>query len=242
VVNANTIQGDILIMAGSKLNTYGVGDVNLTNLMQVLDATRLGFSAIELTEWTTTTVPKIAAGSKVEVNGAMYKFDADETITGSPSDGLVYIKVVPSGDSITAEFTNTAPTWRNDLHGYYESAVSVNRYVATVQKATSSYTRKRVYAWRYLQPMQYETQQADTTVGAGSTLTATFNFTFGFDVAAIASIDTSWNHIWYGHNDRGGWAVTSLTISGKDVTVVVTTAGPDHGGATIGIVITAIGY
>jgi hypothetical protein len=229
-------------MAGSKLNTYGVGDVNLTNLMQVLDATRLGFSAIELTEWATSTVPKIAAGSKVEVNGAMYKFDSDETITGSPSDGLVYIKVVPSGDSITAEFTNTAPTWRNDLHGYYESAVSVNRYVATVQKATSSYTRKRVYAWRYLQPMQYETLQSDQTVGAsGTAQTLTFTLSFSFAVAALAAIDVTWSHIWYGYNDRAGWAVTSTTISGNDVVLEISTIG-GHAGATVGVVATAIGY
>ena len=228
-------------MAGSKLNTYGVGDVNLTNLMQVLDATRLGFSAIELTEWNTSTVPKIAAGSKVEVNGALYKFDADETITGSPSDGLVYIKVVPSGDSITAEFTNTAPTWRNDLHGYYESAVSVNRYVATVQKAKSSYTRKRVYAWRYLQPMQYETLQADQTIGAGSTVTATFVLTFSFAVTAIAAIDTSWSADTYGYNNDFGWAVTACTISGTDVTITLS-AMSNHGPSTIGVVVTAIGY
>lgn len=226
-------------MAGSKLNTYGVGDVNLTNLMQVLDATRLGFSAIELTEWTTSTVPKIAAGSKVEVNGAMYKFDADETITGSPSDGLVYIKVVPSGDSITAEFTNTAPVWRNDLHGYYESAVSVNRYVATVQKATSSYTRKRVYAWRYLQPMQYETLQSDTSVGAAAPSTQTFTLSFSFEVTALValSLDSSSNNSDYVR----GWYVDSVTISGTDVTIVVKNLSTANG-SYVSVVVTAIGY
>jgi hypothetical protein len=232
-------------MAGSKLNTYGVGDVNLTNLMQVLDATRLGFSAIELTEWTTTTVPKIAAGSKVEVNGAMYKFDADETITGSPSDGLVYIKVVPSGDSITAEFTNTAPVWRNDLHGYYESAVSVNRYVATVQKATASYTRKRVYAWRYLQPMQYETLQQDYTfVGGAPTSPYTFTFSFSFAVTAVAALSVTGEALYDNNSHTGlGWYVTNVTISGNDVVVEVThpyAALVTRGG--VGVVVTAIGY
>lgn len=228
-------------MAGSKLNTYGVGDVNLTNLMQVLDATRLGFSAIELTEWNTSTVPKIAAGSKVEVNGALYKFDADETITGSPSDGLVYIKVVPSGDSITAEFTNTAPTWRNDLHGYYESAVSVNRYVATVQKATSSYTRKRVYAWRYLQPMQYETLHAHASwSGAPSGNDIIKTFTFSFEVAAVLSINILTNSN-LEVNDQ--WIIRDLSISGNDVIVKVhyrSEIGSSSGG--ISYVVTAIGY
>jgi hypothetical protein len=229
-------------MAGSKLNTYGVGDVNLTNLMQVLDATRLGFSAIELTEWNTSTVPKIAAGSKVEVNGAFYKFDADETITGSPSDGLVYIKVVPSGDSITAEFTNTAPVWRNDLHGYYESAVSVNRYVATVQKATSSYTRKRVYAWRYLQPMQYETLTDKYVVGGSAPASPqTFTFNFSFDVTALIACSLAG-----GHDSNGSfypWYISSITISGNTVTVVVAlirSTSQYYAGCSL--VVTAIGY
>jgi hypothetical protein len=229
-------------MAGSKLNTYGVGDVNLTNLMQVLDATRLGFSAIELTEWTTTTVPKIAAGSKVEVNGAMYKFDSDETITGSPSDGLVYIKVVPSGDSITAEFTNTAPTWRNDLHGYYESAVSVNRYVATVQKATSSYTRKRVYAWRYLQPMQYETLTDKYVVGSSVPASPqTFTFTFGFEVAALVTCSLAGGHDANGSCDP--WYISSITISGTQVVVVVAMIrATNQYYAGVSLVVTAVGY
>jgi hypothetical protein len=132
-------------MAGSKLNTYGVGDVNLTNLMQVLDACRIGFHAVSLTEWATTTVPKIAAGSKVEVNGAIYKFDADETITGSPSDGLVYIKLIPSGDSITAQFTNTAPAWDDEKQGWYSSTPGEEnyRYIEFgMTKATAEYSDK----------------------------------------------------------------------------------------------------
>jgi hypothetical protein len=115
-------------MAGSKLNTYGVGDVNLTNIMQVLDACRIGFHAVSLTEWATTTAPKIAAGSKIEVNGAIYKFDADETITGSPSNGTVYIKLIPSGDSITAQFTNTAPIWDDEKQGWYSSTPGEGNY------------------------------------------------------------------------------------------------------------------
>ena len=78
-------------MSGSIVSNYGIGDVNFDNLMSTVDAQRIGYHALTLTNYDTTTAPQIAAGSKIEVNGALYKFDSAETITGSPSDGDVYI-------------------------------------------------------------------------------------------------------------------------------------------------------
>lgn len=65
-------------MAGTKISGYAEGDVNLTNVMSTLDQVRKGKDyGYSLTQMTTTTVPAIAAGSIVECNGALYKFDSE---------------------------------------------------------------------------------------------------------------------------------------------------------------------
>ncbi|UCF13197.1 MAG: hypothetical protein JSW06_02790 [Thermoplasmatales archaeon] len=136
-------------MAGTKINDYGVGDVDLTSLMETVDDQRTGFHAVSLTNYGNTTVPAIAAGSKIEVNGALFEFGSDETITGSPSNGTVYIKTVPSVSSITAEFTNTPPTWDDEKQGWYESATN-NRYLNFIMtKSGSNYIGKEYFSDRY---------------------------------------------------------------------------------------------
>ena len=127
---------------GDKYNTYSVGDVDLTNIMEVLDAVRQGYHKVSLTEWDTTTKPEIAQGSKIEVNGAFFVFDVDEAISGTPADGVVYIKLTPSGDTISAAFTSVAPIWDTEKGGWYEPATN-NRYLNyAVYKSGSSYYNK----------------------------------------------------------------------------------------------------
>jgi len=132
-------------MSGSKINDYGVGDVNATSIMTTLDAQRIGYHALTLTEYDTTTKPAIAAGSKVEINGALFKFDSEDAISGSPSDGDVYILLTPSGDSVTASFTNTAPTWSDSKQGWYGTGGSENyRYANFVMtKSGTDYSDKK---------------------------------------------------------------------------------------------------
>jgi hypothetical protein len=134
-------------MAGSQINSYGIGDVNLTSLMASVDAERIGFCAVSLTNYDNTSEPEIAEGSKIEVNGALFKFDADEAIGGSPSDGTVYIKLIPVSTSITAEFTNTAPTWDTEKQGWYSPTPGEEnyRYIPfEMYKAGTLYYDKRI--------------------------------------------------------------------------------------------------
>lgn len=131
-------------MAGTKVNGYGVGDVNLTCLMATVDAQRKGFFGLSLTEFDTTAEPAVAAGGVIEVNGALYEFDTEEAISGSPSDGTVYVMVVPSGDSITAQFTNTSPAWSDSKQGWYDSTGNY-RYVARMTLDSGSYANKIRY-------------------------------------------------------------------------------------------------
>lgn len=132
-------------MAGSKVNDYSIGDSNIQSVMLTLDKAFKGFHQASLTNYNTTDESAIAAGSVVEVNGALYKFDSDESITGSPSDGTVYIYLVPSGDTVTAAYTNTAPTWSDSKQGWYGTGGNANyRYLEfALTKASAVWSNKR---------------------------------------------------------------------------------------------------
>lgn len=142
-------------MAGSIFTSFGAGDANATAFMTHLTAMTKGYNALSLTNMTNTTVPAIAAGSLIENNGALFRFDAEEAISttdpvtsSTVADGTVYIMLIPSGSSITAAFTATAPTWSDSKQGWYGTTTYANnRYlpVKTV-KASSSYTKSILYA------------------------------------------------------------------------------------------------
>lgn len=115
-------------MAIEQINDYGVGDVDLTSVMETLDAQRQGYHKVSLTNMDSTGEPEICEGSKIEINGALFEVDTDTAISGSPSDGDVYIKLTPSGTSAAASYTNVAPTWDDEKGGWYEAATN-NRYL-----------------------------------------------------------------------------------------------------------------
>lgn len=138
---------------GTKLNTYAIGDVDLTNIMAVLDQTRIGgVMQVSLTNLSSTAVPAIAAGSFLEVAGALYLVSTEEAIsttdpvTSAPvADGFIYIMAIPSGNSISFSFTATAPTWSDAKQGWYGTGTYAGcRYLDYyIKKATSSYAKSQ---------------------------------------------------------------------------------------------------
>ena len=143
-------------MAGAEVNLYGVGDVDLTALMNTVDLQRVNRLALSLTNYDNTALPAIAAGSLAEVAGAWFKFTAEEAITGwaGVAVGAAYIKLVPAGtdpDTVTAEFTDTAPTWSDAKQGWYGTVAAANhRYIATLIKIdAATYAAKNIYNGRY---------------------------------------------------------------------------------------------
>ena len=115
-------------MAGSLVSNYSQSDSNILEMQLTLDQTRKGKHQVSLTNYYNTSLPAIAAGSVIEVNGALYKFASEDAITGSPSDGTVYIYIDPA--TITAVFTNTAPTWSDSKSGWYGTTTTANcRYL-----------------------------------------------------------------------------------------------------------------
>ena len=143
-------------MAGSEINLYGVGDVDLTALMNTVDLQRVNRLALSLTNYDNTALPAIAAGSLAEVAGTWFKFTAEEAITGwaGVAVGLAYIKLVPAGtdpDTVTAEFTDTAPVWSDAKQWWYGTAAAANhRYITTLNKVdAATYANKNIYNGRY---------------------------------------------------------------------------------------------
>lgn len=112
-----------------------------------IDKQRLGYQAISLTNFASDTdEPQIAAGSKVEIGGALFDADANESITGwagiaNSSD--VYIHLTVSGSSVTASFSTTAPTWDTAKQGWYSGSV---RVIGGLYKdGSGNYARKWLY-------------------------------------------------------------------------------------------------
>lgn len=110
-----------------------------------VDKERLGYCAISLTHFDDTSEPSIAAGSKVEVGGALYEFTADETGTGWGGIGAsnnAYFLLTPAGASISWSYTTTAPTWDTAKQGWYTGS---NRVFGFLWKdAGGLYERKTI--------------------------------------------------------------------------------------------------
>ena len=69
-------------MAGTLINDYSNSDSNILAVQSTLDKTFFGkIDSITLTEFDSSTVPAIAAGSVVENNGAIYSFSSEESIS-----------------------------------------------------------------------------------------------------------------------------------------------------------------
>ena len=176
-------------MAGIKIDNFAVGDVNLTAIMDTLQGLRQGHFQASLTEMDTATIPKIAAGSIFDLNGSLVYVDADETIGGTPADGVTYIKAIYSSGAVSFEWTATAPTFSTSKNGWYgTSASSGHRYIAKMIKASSSYTGKTLYDSANIS-YNYELQKANFSGSWNTGEVKTVTLTFSSNVTAIMALD-----------------------------------------------------
>jgi hypothetical protein len=112
----------------------------------------LGHNAVELTNWSASAAGVIAAGSNVEVAGALFNFSSDDTNDTSSFSAITtgataYLQLVATGtvgsQIVTSSWTSTVPSYRADFHGWYASAASADRVVAgCVKTGTTSYEYK----------------------------------------------------------------------------------------------------
>jgi len=121
-------------MAGAQIST------SVTILSSLL-----GYQGISLTNFATSAVSQIAAGSKVEVAGAFFTFTSAQTITGWSSisdDATAYIICTPSGTAgsqiLTPSWSSTVPVWSTSKQGWYVTSGSNVRVVGSVNRISAS--------------------------------------------------------------------------------------------------------
>jgi hypothetical protein len=111
-------------------------ETTMINLM------KKGYYNLEFTNMGNNSLPAIAAGSSVDVDGSIAYFASEEAITDpGVSDGIVYVTISNSAGTAVANFTNTPrPDYDYDKKGYY--GVSGERYVLELYKSSSTYSNK----------------------------------------------------------------------------------------------------
>jgi len=197
-----------------------------------IDKQRLGYQAISLTNFASDTdEPQIAAGSKVEIGGALFDADANESITGwagiaNSSD--VYIHLTVSGSSVTASFSTTAPTWDTAKQGWYSGSV---RVIGGLYKdGSGNYARKWLYEEKQVASVK---RYGNGAVDLGDDLTVTGDLSCASLQAG--SDDTAWKRKVI---EIGDWNMDStesvniapgVTVGNiRNVTVLINMDGGDY--------------
>ena len=163
-----------------------------------LESQRYGYQAVSLTNFAGLSEPQIAAGSKVEIGGALFNFSANESATGWAGIGVgsdVWIKLVVSGTSVTAVFTTTPPTWSASKQGWYSGD---DRYVAWLRKDSSGNARyKRIITEQQSDHINFEFTLEigdwDMTAALSKNVFHYFNHLKIRNVTAIIRDDTDTN-------------------------------------------------
>jgi hypothetical protein len=108
-------------MAFDQLNEYGIGDSNLTTMMETLDGSYIGKAEITLSNYDTDAAPVVKVGSIFDNNGSLYRvISSDETPTGYSGISVSTTFYLYFDASATAFiYSSTAPTWNDALQGWY---------------------------------------------------------------------------------------------------------------------------
>lgn len=179
-----------------------------------------GYIGISLTNFTTSTVCAIAAGSVVEIDGAMFHFAAEASVSGTIATGLNYIICSVTGTTAEPYWSQTvASTYDTAKQGWYTAA---ERYVAGCASDGTKYENKWVYDYGRqnisgpkIGAFQRETAGLQTITGIGFRPSI---------LLFLATDDVNTNHNWsVGFTN----AVSSMSIyTGQDA--AITDNAPDY--------------
>lgn len=130
-------------MAGAQY-VYSEGDAAWFNtFLARCEKQSKGYIGLSLTNFTTSTVCAIAAGSVVEIDGAMFHFAAETSVLGSIATGLNYIICSVTGTTVEPYWSqDAASTYNTAKQGFYTAA---ERYVAGCRSDGTTYDNKWVY-------------------------------------------------------------------------------------------------
>ena len=227
-------------MSGDKINLYTQIDTNILELQLTQDANFIGKHNLSLTNYTNTAVPQIAAGSIIENNGTLFEFNSNETITGTPSDGATFIIIVPSTDTCTAIYTNTAPTWSDSKQGYYGTGATANyRYLEFyLVKAGASYTKYNyTFARDKMIVSSLSSYYIDTTFDPNGKAPTGAGFIYGAGAAFTKYYKVKKNiTLWLTVKITGGYTTYSVVVTPYYIVSGTKTYFPHNLGAAVAAV------
>jgi len=127
------------------INNFYYAENNINNYIINEEYLQKGFYAITFSEMNTLIKPVIQLYSSIEIDNELYYFYASETISGTPSSGICYVKTYVSGSNAIAEMTNTAPSFDSSKNGWYGTSGSAShRYILKLYYDGTNYKLKQI--------------------------------------------------------------------------------------------------
>jgi len=125
-----------------KIEEPRVDQADLSDWQKFLYRTTIqggGFIFLMLTNINSSSDSKVMAGSRLEVNGAYYQVESDESIGGTPVAGVNYVYATPSGNTLSFIYSTTAPEYYPIKGGWFNGN---NRAVAKMTRIGSNWYNK----------------------------------------------------------------------------------------------------
>jgi len=212
----------------------------ISTSVSIISSGLIGYQGISLTDFTLSSASLIATGSAIEIAGAYFKATVDITPNASSwtaitSNTTAYLTLTASGTAgsqiLSAAWTNTAPTWSTSKQGWYASAASVVRVVATAYKnGATSYLGKRILNNEQdILPVKHNWQGEVVLITTGSGLWTVPSDVYKIRVTCVG-----------GGGGGGSFSATTNGTSGSNTTFYTVTGigglrGADGGAGSVGI-------
>ena len=148
----------------------------------IINSGLIGYFGLSLTEYSSTSLSAIAAGSAIEIAGAYFKADADVAINASSwsaitSANTAYLHLTPSGTAgsqiLSAAWDTSAGVWDSSIQGFYASAASSTRVVASAYKVSST----QAICKKYIREQNKQLKWATFSGITGSTVSTVISIT-----------------------------------------------------------------
>ena len=199
---------------------------------------RLLADQLHLIEWDTIIVPKIAQGVYIQHGGALFQVnDSDESITGAPVNGRVYIKLTRAGNVLTAAFVNSAVgySWNYVYNGFYHAdGTQLLPYI--LWKTAAGYKKfsleglENIFDITSLLHKEIEIEIGDWNMNVSGAGTGSVNISYpsGIDYSIVKSLKVTirqdsdgWRYPMWWHNLAGGNSSGYWDYNSSDITLVV---------------------
>lgn len=134
----------------------------ISTSVSILNTGLSGFLGVSLTNYETSALSAIAAGSTVEIGGAFFLCQGETAINASSWTAITtatsaYLALTPSGTAgsqiVTAAWIATAPVWSESKQGWYTSTGSIVRVIGSAYKVSATQQEKKYifnsrYGWQ----------------------------------------------------------------------------------------------